>query len=77
VCKRKQQSAFDCTAIAMICVQHFETRHRKTRVGQNHIYTEYVRYFWQGNHQIYGHIGCIYTVLANTKKDPTRAAPFL
>jgi hypothetical protein len=22
-------------------------------------------YFWQGNHQRYGHIRCIYTVLAN------------
>jgi len=35
------------------------------RVGQNHIYTVYIRYFWLGNHQIYGHIRCIYTVLAN------------
>jgi hypothetical protein len=35
------------------------------RVGQNHIYTVYLRYFWQGNHQIYGHIRCIYMVLAN------------
>jgi len=35
------------------------------RVGQNHIYTVHIRYFWQGNHQIYGHIRCIYTVLAN------------
>jgi hypothetical protein len=35
------------------------------RVGQNHIYTVYIRHFWQGNHQIYGHIRCIYTVLAN------------
>jgi len=35
------------------------------RAGQNHIYTVYIRYFWQGNHQIYGHIRCIYTVLAN------------
>jgi hypothetical protein len=35
------------------------------RVGQNHIYTVYIRYFWQGKHQIYGHIRCIYTVLAN------------
>jgi len=23
------------------------------RVGQNHTYTVYKRYFWQGNHQIY------------------------
>jgi hypothetical protein len=35
------------------------------RVGQNHIYTVYIRYFWQGNHQIYGHIRCIYLVLVN------------
>jgi len=35
------------------------------RVGQNHICTVYIRYFWQGNHQIYGHIRCIYLVLAN------------
>jgi hypothetical protein len=35
------------------------------RVGQNHIYTVYIRYFGQGNHQIYGHIRCVYTVLAN------------
>jgi hypothetical protein len=35
------------------------------RIGQNHIYTVYIRYFWQGYHQIYGHIRCIYTVLAN------------
>jgi len=35
------------------------------RVGQNQIYTVCIRYFWQGNHQIYGHIKCIYTVLAN------------
>ena len=35
------------------------------RVGQTHAYTVFVRYFWQGNHQIYVHIRCIYTVLAN------------
>ena len=35
------------------------------RVGQNHIYTVFIRYFWQGNHQIFGHIRCIHTVLAN------------
>ena len=39
---------------------------------QNHIYTAYVRYFWQGNYHIYGHIRCIYTVLAN----PTVACTF-
>ena len=36
-----------------------------SRVGLTHKYTVHVRYFWQGNHQIYGHIQCIYTVLAN------------
>jgi len=35
------------------------------RVGQNHVYTAYIRYSWQGYHQMYGHIRCIYTVLAN------------
>jgi len=37
------------------------------RVGQNHMYTVYIWYIWQGNHQIYGRIQCIYTVL----DDPT------
>jgi len=32
---------------------------RICRVGQDHIYTVYIRYFWQGNHQIYGHARCI------------------
>jgi hypothetical protein len=36
-----------------------------SRAGQNHIYTVYMRCFWQGNHQIYAHIRCRYTVLAN------------
>ena len=36
-----------------------------SRVGQNPIHTVYIRYFWLGNHQIYGHIRCMYTVLAN------------
>ena len=35
------------------------------RVGQNHIYTVYIRHFLQGFHQIYGHIRRIYTVLAH------------
>ena len=41
------------------------------RVGQNHMYMVYIRYFWQGNHQIYGHIRCIYTVLANPRHLPS------
>jgi hypothetical protein len=32
------------------------------RVGQNHIYTVYVRHIWQGSPQIYGHTRCIYTI---------------
>ena len=35
------------------------------RVGQNHIYTVCIRYFWQENHQIYSHMRCMFTVLAN------------
>jgi len=35
------------------------------RVGQNHIYTVYIRSFWQGNHQLFGHIRWIYMVLDN------------
>ena len=42
-----------------------------SRVGQNHIYTVNTRYFWQGYHYTYGHIRCIYTVLAN----PTYKVP--
>ena len=38
---------------------------RMCRVSQNPIHTVYIRYFWQGDHQIYGHIRSIYTVLAN------------
>ena len=34
------------------------------RVGQNHIYTMYIRYFRQGNHKIYGHIQFWPTLLA-------------
>jgi len=44
------------------------------RVGQNYIYTVYTRYFWQGNHQIYGHIRCIHTVLANPNHDLSLSA---
>ena len=40
------------------------------RVVQSHIYTVYVRYFWQGNHQLYGHIRCIHMALANTSMYP-------
>jgi hypothetical protein len=45
-------------------------------IGQNHIYTVYIRYFWQGNYEIYGHIQCIYTVLANPTFEARGANPF-
>jgi len=35
------------------------------RVGQNQIYTVYIRYFWLGNHQTYGVYIRTCTVLAN------------
>ena len=53
-----------CVCVCFTIYQWFTGAH-VCRVGQNHIYTVHVRYFWQGNHQIYGHIRCIYTVLAN------------
>jgi hypothetical protein len=49
---------------SIVCTLFFSFR-CMCRVGQNHIYTGYIWCFWQGNHQIYGHIRCIYTVLAN------------
>jgi hypothetical protein len=51
-------------------IGHWHTS-QVNRVGQSHIYTAYIYrtygiwYFWQENHQIYGHIRRIYTVLAN------------
>jgi len=44
---------------------------RMCRVGQIHIYTVYTRYFWQGNHQICGHIRRIYTVIVNPVHEAT------
>jgi len=35
------------------------------RVGQNHLCTVCIQYFWQGTRQMYGHVQCIYWVLAN------------
>ena len=37
------------------------------RVGQDQVYTVYIRYIWQGNHHTYGHIRCVYTVLASPR----------
>jgi len=42
-----------------------ETQTHIDRDGQDHVYTVYIRYVWQGKYKIYGHIRCIYTVLAN------------
>jgi len=61
---------YRCTVPA--CTKGIGSCQHKIRVGQNHIYTVYIRYFWyfwQGNHQKYGHIRCIYTVLANPTQD--------
>jgi hypothetical protein len=41
------------------------------RVGQNHIYTVYIWYFWLGNHQKYGVYIRTYTVLANPSYVPS------
>ena len=45
-----------------------------SRVGQNHMYTVYIRYFWLGNHQIYGVYIRIYTVLANPTHELNKGA---
>jgi hypothetical protein len=49
-----------CHASPCVCLPYVYILYAICRVGQNHIYTVYIRYFWQGNHQIYGHIRCIY-----------------
>ena len=49
-----------------------ETTHM-TRVGQDHIYTVYIRYLWLEDHQIYGHIRCIYTVFLAGKSPNTQS----
>jgi len=63
-CGHEQASLLQCagrciwsTGVCALCVM--------CRVGQNHIYTVYIRYFWLGNHQIYGVYIHVYTVLAN------------
>jgi len=64
-------------ATAVLSKAHSQIIARKAvlfRVGQNHIYTVHIRYFRQGNHQIYGHIQCIYTVLANPSLVVPRAS---
>jgi pullulanase/glycogen debranching enzyme len=46
---------------------HANVKFEMSRVGQNHIYSVHIRYFRQRNHQIYGHMRCTYTVLANPR----------
>ena len=44
------------------------------RVGQSHAFigiTVYTRCFWQETHHTYGHIRCVYTVLANPTHLPS------
>jgi len=50
------------------CSGLFDVGHMR-RVGQYRVYTVHIRYSWQGNHHMYGHIRCTYTVLAS----PTHA----
>ena len=45
-----------------------QTLHVCSRVGKNQTFigrSMYKRYFWQGDHHTYGHVQCVYTVLAN------------
>jgi len=58
-------AVLSCCCFVAVCVRVLWLWLYMCRVGQIHIYTVYIRYRWQGNHQIYGHIRCIYTVLAN------------
>jgi hypothetical protein len=65
--QEKVAASVACVRRRGLCIVYFvicATLHI-CRVGQNHIYTVYVLYFWQGNHQIYGHIRCKFTVLAS------------
>ena len=43
-----------------------------SRVGQDHKYTEYIRCFWQGNHQIYGVYIQFWPTLRIRKGSPSR-----
>ena len=42
--------------------------------GQPYTYTVNIQYFGQGNHQMYGHIRRIHTILANTTHSPVCTA---
>jgi len=53
-----------CTCLCCLVSQLRLLRRRKNlsmcRFGQIHVYTVSIRFFWQGIHQIYGHIQCLY-----------------
>jgi len=58
-----------CTVwnVLLVCLTHHWSCSRPVwrtaKLGQNHIYTVCIRYFWRGNHHIHHHIRCIYTQL--------------
>ena len=63
ICYSRLQMLLPLTNQWHTCV--LDCRSLMYRVGQNHIFMVHTRYIWQGNHQIYGHIRCVNTVLAN------------
>jgi len=71
--QRRSNPAYEVEKNTSKAVQPAACISKKIRVGQNHIYTVCIRYIWQGIHHIYGHIRCIYTVLANPKEDIIRS----
>jgi len=61
-----------CLEIIGAGQNHIHTVHIR-RIGQNHMYKRCIYgIFGRENHQIYGHIRCIYTVLANPMHDRIR-----
>jgi hypothetical protein len=68
ICTKPHCTPHHTAPLSTCCYTHYHDYSHPSfisRAGQNHIYTVYIQYFWQGDHQIYGHIRCIYTVLAN------------
>ena len=58
--------------LTQVCAMHvcaLVTTLLSCRVGQSYIYIYiymvFIRCFWKKNYQIFGHIRCIYTILAN------------
>jgi len=48
-----------------ICIWCINGISGRELLGQNHMYMVHKRHVWQGNHQIYGHVRCIYRVGQN------------